>query len=218
MKRVSRSSLKAAPYNPRQIEPAARKRLEANLKKRGLVMPLVWNERTGNLVGGHQRLAILDDLEGSADYLLDVAVVDLDDAAERELNVFLNNRDSQGGWDLHKLEDLVGTPGLDPKSMGFDEMELSFLLPMVAELPAIADPKRDVATPDVAKIQEIKAKRREYKEQGAKADDAEYYFTVVFGDRAERDRFLDLLGLPKGERFLDGRRFALACGHDMESR
>ena len=49
--RVARGELKNAPYNPRVIDKHARKRLTAQLKKMGLVDALVWNKRTGNLVG-----------------------------------------------------------------------------------------------------------------------------------------------------------------------
>ena len=65
---VGRELLKNAPYNPRRITDDARARLKAKIEKVGLVTPLVWNRRTGNLVGGHQRLSILDELEARQDY------------------------------------------------------------------------------------------------------------------------------------------------------
>ena len=63
--RVSRTELKNAPYNPREIDEKAKKRLKKVLMKIGLVEPIVWNKRTKNIVGGHQRISILDSLEGS---------------------------------------------------------------------------------------------------------------------------------------------------------
>lgn len=53
---INRSDIKNAPYNPRIMDVKAKKRLKANIAKHGLVAALTWNKRTGNLVGGHQRL------------------------------------------------------------------------------------------------------------------------------------------------------------------
>lgn len=55
--RWSRDRIKNALYNPRTIDRFARQKLEADLKKVGLLAPLTVNRRTGNIVGGHQRLA-----------------------------------------------------------------------------------------------------------------------------------------------------------------
>src|SRR5579871_292198 len=96
---VHRSVLKNAPYNPRHITERGKAKLKETLKRVGLVQPLVWNRRSGNLVGGHQRLKQLDALEGKSDYSLTVAVVDVDDKRERELNVLLNNTDVGGEWE-----------------------------------------------------------------------------------------------------------------------
>ena len=38
----------------------AEKRLRAFIKKHGLFGTIIWNERTGNIVSGHQRLKALD--------------------------------------------------------------------------------------------------------------------------------------------------------------
>lgn len=93
---VSRAQVQGAPYNPRQISPAARKALRDKFESTGQVEPLIWNKRTGNLVGGHQRLTILDDLMGTDDYKLTVSEVDLSPADEKVMNVFLNNPSVQG--------------------------------------------------------------------------------------------------------------------------
>lgn len=56
------TELKAAAYNPRkdlQPEDAEYQKLRRSFEEFGYVEPVVWNERTGNLVGGHQRLKIL---------------------------------------------------------------------------------------------------------------------------------------------------------------
>jgi len=51
------------------------------------VEPIVWNKRTGNIVGGHQRLKVLLDM-GMRE--VDCVVVDLDEAKEKALNLALN--------------------------------------------------------------------------------------------------------------------------------
>lgn len=107
MRKVSRADIKTVDWNPRRIGGAAKKRLARGLNEVGLVQPLVWNERTGNLIGGHQRLAILDDMEGSTAYELTVSAVDVDEKTERRLNVLLNNEGTMGSWDESKLIELI---------------------------------------------------------------------------------------------------------------
>lgn len=104
---VPLSSLKPAPYNPRRAlaptSPAYRK-LKASLAEFGLVEPLVWNETTGYVVGGHARLRILEELRVAE---VPVSVVRLNPAREKALNVVLNNSEAQGRFDPTKLADLL---------------------------------------------------------------------------------------------------------------
>ena len=96
---ILRSQIKEAPYNPRIIGEGAEKRLRAFIKKHGLFGTIIWNERTGNIVSGHQRLKALDYNEKypeAGDYQLRVTVVALTDREEKQANVFLNNPDAQG--------------------------------------------------------------------------------------------------------------------------
>lgn len=51
---VKRSQIKFADYNPRIIDESNQKKLIKAIKENGLIEPLVWNKRTGVLVGGHQ--------------------------------------------------------------------------------------------------------------------------------------------------------------------
>src|SRR5205085_9852704 len=133
-----------APYNPaealRPDWPAYRK-LRASITEFGLVEPLVWNERTGHVVGGHARLRILREL-GVAE--VPVSVVRLDDAREKALNVVLNNQEAQGRYDPAKLADLLaGLTGLPELELsGFDEGTVAALRLEPAEQPA-AGPDAD---------------------------------------------------------------------------
>ena len=82
LKMIEIEKLNPAPYNPRKTltpdEPEYAK-LERSILTFGEVEPIVWNERTGNVVGGHQRLNVLKRL-GRAKAL--VSVVDLDSDSE----------------------------------------------------------------------------------------------------------------------------------------
>ncbi len=99
--------LEPAPYNPRKAlqpgDPAYRK-LEASLREFGLVEPLIWNERTGRVVGGHTRLNILKKLGVKK---VPVSVVRLSEEREKALNIVLNNQEAQGRYDSEKLADLL---------------------------------------------------------------------------------------------------------------
>jgi len=123
------AQLQPAAYNPRKIltakSPAYRK-LRASLEQFGLVEPLVWNETTGRVVGGHARLRILKSL-GIRD--VPVSVVRLDEAREKALNIVLNNQEAQGRFDPIRLADLLDElkdlPELE--LTGFDDTHLAAL-------------------------------------------------------------------------------------------
>jgi hypothetical protein len=87
--------LTPAAYNPRKISVEAFQGLGKSIERFGLLMPIVWNKRTGNIVGGHQRFRYLKE-KGETE--VDVIVVDLDDQAEMTLNITLNNRAIRGDF------------------------------------------------------------------------------------------------------------------------
>lgn len=90
-KTIPRSRMKAPPYDPRKALTSEQKtKLRASIEQFGLVLPPVWNKRSGNIVGGNKCIGILDELHGGADYSLVVAVVDLDEEKEKALSVILN--------------------------------------------------------------------------------------------------------------------------------
>ena len=122
------AQLKPADYNPRrdlQPEDAEYQKLRRSIEEFGYVEPIIWNERTGNVVGGHQRLKVL--LEKGAQEI-ECVVVSLDDKDEKILNVLLNK--VKGRWDIGKLADLLQE--LDEagamEATGFEDWELQSLL------------------------------------------------------------------------------------------
>ncbi|RKN75018.1 ParB N-terminal domain-containing protein [Paenibacillus ginsengarvi] len=130
--------INAAAYNPRvdlQSDDPEYEKLRRSIESFGYVQPIVWNERTGNMVGGHQRYKILVHELGRTE--LEVSVVDLDDQQERLLNLALNKVD--GRWDdeaLAKLLEELQDSGADLDLSGFNSEEIDRLLEDFAEPPA----------------------------------------------------------------------------------
>jgi hypothetical protein len=114
IERVAIGKLKPAAYNPRKITSAAKLGLKNAIDRFGMVQPVVWNKRTGNIVGGHQRFEVLREM---GEVEIDAVVVDLNEADERALNLSLNNAAIQGDWDDGKLEemlaDMIALPEFD---------------------------------------------------------------------------------------------------------
>ena len=97
IQKVSVGKLQAAAYNPRkQLKPgdAEYEKLKRSITEFGYVEPVIWNQTTGNVVGGHQRLQVMKDLGYTE---VDCVIVELDDQREKALNIALNK--IQGEWD-----------------------------------------------------------------------------------------------------------------------
>lgn len=60
IKTMQLAELTPADYNPRQIEKDNLDALAASVETFGYLQPVVWNEQTGNVVSGHQRLKVLE--------------------------------------------------------------------------------------------------------------------------------------------------------------
>ena len=134
------SELNPAAYNPRKsLKPGdpVYEKLKTSIRSFGNVEPIVWNRRTGNVVGGHQRLRVLLDL-GVAES--EVSVVDLTDTDEKRLNIALNK--ITGEWDDEKLATLLSeiiSSGADVYPTGFDDQELATLFADVSKATAHDD-------------------------------------------------------------------------------
>lgn len=118
-----------ADYNPRKdLKPGDPEfeKLKRSIHEFGYVEPIIWNKQTGHVIGGHQRLKILQD-EGLTE--VDCVVVDFDEAKEKALNVALNK--ISGAWDQAKLGLLISdleASAFDVSLTGFDESEIADLL------------------------------------------------------------------------------------------
>ncbi len=130
IKTIAIQEINPAPYNPRiDLKPGnpEYETLKRSIDTFGCVEPLVWNKRSGNLVGGHQRFKVL---LARGDTEVDVSVVDLPPEKEKALNIALNK--ISGDWDPRKLaqllDELVQLPGFDVQLTGFDIPDVNALI------------------------------------------------------------------------------------------
>lgn len=142
IKTIPIDQINAAAYNPRvDLQPGdpEYEKLKRSIESFGYVEPIVWNERTGNMVGGHQRYKIMVNEQGHTE--LAVSVVDLDDQQERLLNLALNK--VSGRWDdeaLVRLLEELQVAGADLGLSGFDKEEIGELIASLPEIPDVDPP------------------------------------------------------------------------------
>ena len=197
---INRSDIKNAEYNPRIMDKEAKKRLKEGLKTHGLVSTLTWNRRTGNLVGGHQRLEQLDSLEKNKDYSLDVCVIDVDEKEEAILNVQLNNPSMQGDWDLDKLTGLLDSFNIDFSDMGFTGTDIDFMFDGNDRFTDLFETEEALEAKQG--LEEIKAARKQGNERMKEKNNANFYSVIVFNDEEERAEFYKKINTPIYEEYL----------------
>ena len=128
IEKIKIDKLNPAPYNPRKdLKPGdpEYEKLKNSILTFGYVEPVLWNKRTGHIIGGHQRYKVLVEM-GKSEF--DCVVVDMDEENEKALNVALNK--VSGDWDKDKLmlliEELQGVD-FNISLTGFDPAELDDL-------------------------------------------------------------------------------------------
>lgn len=133
IKKLPVSMLKPAKYNPRKdLKPGdpEYEKIKRSLRDFGYVDPVIWNEVTGNIVGGHQRYKVLT-AEGATE--IDCVVVHIENPNdEKALNVALNK--AVGEWEPKALADLLSDlqlAGYDVGATGFDAAEIDDLFSKV---------------------------------------------------------------------------------------
>ncbi|OKP86651.1 adenine methyltransferase [Paenibacillus helianthi] len=137
LKTISIEQINAATYNPRiDLKPGdpEYEKLRRSLDEFGYVDPIVWNEQTGNMVGGHQRYKVLVNEQNCTE--LAVSVVNLDPERERLLNLALNK--VSGRWDDEALAQLLSElqeGEADLALSGFDPEEIKELITEFGGMP-----------------------------------------------------------------------------------
>ena len=117
-----------ADYNPRKdLKPddPEYEKLKRSIEQFGYVRPVIQNQTTSHVVGGHQRLKVLLDM-GITE--VECVVIEMDEEKEKALNIALNK--ISGDWDKDKLmlliADLQGAD-FDVSLTGFEPAELDAL-------------------------------------------------------------------------------------------
>ncbi|MFB0553660.1 MAG: site-specific DNA-methyltransferase [Phycisphaerae bacterium] len=130
IRKMQISQIKKADYNPRvELRPGdpVYEKLKSSIETFGFCEPLIFNRRTDNLIGGHQRLTVLKDLGYTE---AEVVVVELPLEQEKAFNIALNK--IQGDWDERKLalllDELTKVPEFNVELTGFETEEISDLL------------------------------------------------------------------------------------------
>lgn len=132
IEKIKIEKLSPAKYNPRKdLQPGdpEYEKLKRSIEEFGYVEPIIWNKRTGNVVGGHQRLKLLRDAGFTE---ADCVVLELDETKEKALNIALNK--INGDWDKDKLAFLISdlqASDFDVSVTGFDNDELTDLFAAV---------------------------------------------------------------------------------------
>ena len=135
IRQIHISDLNPAAYNPRKdLQPGDMEyeKLLRSVEEFGYVEPIIWNERTGNIVGGHQRFKILKQLGANE---IDCVVINIDETREKALNIALNK--ISGEFDLPKLSEVLQElklGGFDYSLTGFEDSEVDKLSQKIARL------------------------------------------------------------------------------------
>lgn len=146
------SDLKPAEYNPRKNlvpEDYEYQALKRSIEEHGYLQPIIFNKRTGNVVGGNQRLRVMLDMGVTE---AECMVVDMDIAEEKAANIALNK--ISGKWDMEKLSDILNdiTAEVDITSIGFSEAEIDSLISneninlddWYTDEPVVSQPKKKI--------------------------------------------------------------------------
>lgn len=234
---LNRSEIRPADYNPRVIDQEAKKALKRSIKRFGVVGGIIVNRRTNNtIVGGHQKVAILDEIYKypENDYALRVEMIDVDFETEKTLNIALNNSNISGRWDYEKLAQLI--PDIDYKDAGLTDADLNMIgvdyLLQTEEENNIADALDDLMSPIIEEREEVKAERaaeremekaieREAKVQHmkdvkqqvkeaavAKAEQMDAYVMLSFSTWGAKAEFCERFGYPAEMKIIKGEVFA----------
>lgn len=222
--KITRDKIKLADYNPRIIDDSHLKKLTKAIREHGLVTPLVWNKRTGVLVSGHQRLAAADKIYRKKDYEVPVAIIDVDEKAEKTLNVQLNNPSMQGSWDLGALADLTDD-GITFDDMGFDPADIDFMYdgeiafddqtestsgkrdtPLDDEVEDEKDKLTEIASFEgnqgEAGLEKFNQKKAEFRHKDQDNTIINFYTKVVFPDNDTKKEFYRKANIPANEEFI----------------
>ena len=225
---VKRSEIHPADYNPRKIDEQGKRMLKRSMKQFGVVGGIIVNSQTGNtIVGGHQKVAILDEMYKypDNDYSLRVEMISVDRKTEKTLNIALNNGNISGQWDYDALARLV--PDIDYKDAGLTDADLNMIgcdfLLQTEEENSIANALEDMMAPvteqkeaekvarqleraeKVAHMKDVKQQVKEQAQETAANMDA--YLMLSFDTWEAKAAFCERFGYDPYQKFIKGEVF-----------
>lgn len=122
-------------------------------------------------------------------------MVALTDREEKQANVFLNNPDAQGDWDVGMLGNLMQADGFTAEELGFTESTAVMRFDGDPRFSALFQDTEDV-TATKEQIREVRNHRADSMKDMQEAQSADFYFTVIFQNQKAKDRFLMEMGGP----------------------
>ncbi len=211
-----RSEIHPAPYNPRTISDTALANIRRNIKKIGLLGGVVVNLATMNIVSGHQRVTVLDQLHKynpdthENDYQFRCETIDVDEKTEKEQNIFMNSHNAQGEFDWDKMQLII--EDIDIKAAALDDSDLRLI---DIKLPEADKGDNDQILTDIvafqkpyeerkAAIKEAKAAQREKAAERSQTS----YFVVRFDSVENKEYFLERFGYDPSDEYVQGELFS----------
>lgn len=229
---VKRSEIHPADYNPRKIDEQGKRMLKRSMKQFGVVGGIIVNSQTGNtIVGGHQKVAILDEMYKypDNDYSLRVEMISVDRKTEKTLNIALNNGNISGSWDYDALARLV--PDIDYKDAGLTDADLNMIgcdfLLQTEEENSLAGALEEMMQPvteqkeaekaarqleraeKVAHMKDVKQQVKEQAQETAANMDA--YLMLSFDTWEAKAAFCERFGYDPNMKFIKGEQFDSIC-------
>ena len=226
---VKRSEIHPADYNPRKIDEQGKRMLKRSMKQFGVVGGIIVNSQTGNtIVGGHQKVAILDEMYKypDNDYFLRVEMISVDRKTEKTLNIALNNGNISGQWDYDALARLV--PDIDYKDAGLTDADLNMIgcdfLLQTEEENSLAGALEEMMQPvteqkeaekaarqleraeKVAHMKDVKQQVKEQAQETAANMDA--YLMLSFDTWEAKAAFCERFGYDPYQKFIKGEVFS----------
>ena len=138
IEKIKIDDIQVASYNPRIIDDDELKKLMNSIETFGLVDPIIINNKTNTIIGGHQRYDILYEFHkdkplykinlGGISWIFGDDIKELSELEEKALNIALNK--ISGDWDTEKLEELLEELELEnfnTNLTGFDNEEIDFI-------------------------------------------------------------------------------------------
>lgn len=225
---VKRSEIHPADYNPRKIDEQGKRMLKRSMKQFGVVGGIIVNSQTGNtIVGGHQKVAILDEMYKypDNDYSLRVEMISVDRKTEKTLNIALNNGNISGTWDYDALARLV--PDIDYKDAGLTDADLNMIgcdfLLQTEEENSLADALDEMMQPvteqkeaekaarqleRAEKVAHMKEVKQQVKDAAQKqAQDMDAYLMLSFDTFEAKAAFCERFGYDPYSKFIKGEVF-----------